>query len=147
MKKLILLSLCVLLISCTAVKERLAIKECKFSLLSVKPYDFTFNNMKLDFDIKAENPNNVNATLDRLAYTFYANNTDIFQGTTGKGLSIPAGKTNTFTTTVTLEYTKLGQAITEAIRLKTASYKVQATAYINTILGEISYPVTITLAQ
>jgi LEA14-like dessication related protein len=147
MKTFILFSLCVLLISCTTVKERLAIKECKFSLVSVKPYDFTFNNMKLDFDIKAENPNNVNATLDRLAYTFYANNTDIFQGTTGKGLSIPAGKTNTFTTTVTLEYTKLGQAITEAIRLKTASYKVQATAYINTILGEISYPVTITLAQ
>jgi LEA14-like dessication related protein len=135
----------VLLLSCTAVKERLAVKQCKFSLVSVSPYDFTFNNMKLDFKIKSDNPNKVDATLDKLTYTFYANESDIFSGTTGKGIRIPAGSYTNFVTTIILDYTKLGSALIEAIRLKQASYRVKATAYIDTPLGEISYPVNITL--
>jgi LEA14-like dessication related protein len=145
MNKIISCLIILLVISCAAVKERLAIKECKFSLLSVTPHDFTFNNFKLDFKIKTENPNKIDAVLNKLTYTFYANNTDIFSGTTGKGIKIPAGKSNSFTTTMLLDYTKIGAALVEAIKLKKASYKIKAKAYINTIIGEISYPVEITL--
>ena len=67
----LLISLVILLVSCSAVQERLAIKECKFELMSVKPYAFTFNNFKLDFNINVDNPNNVDAVLDKLKYTLY----------------------------------------------------------------------------
>ena len=135
----------VLLISCTALQERLAIKECKFALISVRPHTFTFSNLKLDFDIKADNPNSVDAVLDKLVYTFYANNTDVFSGTTGETVNIKAKKSEQFTTTITLEYNKIGQALAEAMKLGSAAYRIDARAYISTILGEISYPVSIEL--
>ncbi|MEO0216670.1 MAG: LEA type 2 family protein [candidate division WOR-3 bacterium] len=143
--KSIIIFISILFISCSAIKERLAIKECKFTLLSANPYDFTFSNLKLDFELKAQNPNKVDAILDKLDYTFYVNQTDVFSGTTGKGIKIPAGKSEKFTTTITLEYTKIGDAIVEALRLKKAEYKIKGKAYVKTKLGEISYPVEVSL--
>jgi len=137
------LVLLTLIISCSSIKERLAIKECKFKLVSVSPHSFTFSNLKVDFDIKVDNPNNIDAILDKFAYTFYANNTDVFSGTTGKTVSIKAKKSETFTTTITLDYSKIGQALAEAMRLGSAAYRMDARAYISTVLGEISYPVSI----
>ncbi|KPJ74515.1 hypothetical protein AMJ52_00260 [candidate division TA06 bacterium DG_78] len=135
----------VLVVSCTAVQERLAFKECKFSFVSVTPHDFTFSNLQLDFEIKAENPNPINAVLDKLIYTFYVNDTNVFSGTTGNKITIPANKSKSFSTTITLEYTKIGEALIEVIKLKTANYKIKAKAYISTAIGEISYPVEISL--
>ena len=132
-----------LFLSCTAVKERLAIKECKFSLVSVTAYDFTFSNLKVDFEIKSENPNKVDAVLDKFVYTFYINKTRVFSGTTGQGIKIPAGKSQNFTTTITLEYNKIGEALIEAIKFKNAEYKIDAKVFIKTPIGEISYPVEI----
>jgi len=134
-----------IVLSCSAIKERLAIKECKSALASVTPYDFGFSDLKLDFDIKVTNPNNVDAVLDKLDYTFFVNQTDVFSGTTGKGIKVAAGKSDNFVTTITLQYTKIGATIVEALRLKQADYKVKAKAYINTVIGEISYPVEIDL--
>ncbi|MEO0138213.1 MAG: LEA type 2 family protein [candidate division WOR-3 bacterium] len=131
--------------ACSAITERMTIRECRFTLISVSAYDFTFSDMKVDFELKVQNPNKTNATLDKLDYTFYVNQTAVFSGTTGQGLKIPAGKSANFTTTITLEYTKIGQALVEAIRFKTASYQIKARAYIKTMLGEISYPVEINL--
>jgi LEA14-like dessication related protein len=146
MKRIVLSSIVLaLILSCASVKERLAIKECKFALVSVRPHTFTFSDLKLDFDIKVDNPNNVDAVLDKLAYTFYANNTDVFSGTTGKTINIKAKKSEQFTTTITLEYSKIGQALAEAMKLGSAAYRITARAYVSTLLGEISYPVSIEL--
>lgn len=145
MKNIIFRSVIFLIIGCSAIKERLAIKECKFSLISANAYDFTFSNLKLDFEIKVKNPNKIDAVLDRLDYTFFVNQSDVFSGTTGKGIRIPAGKSEIFITTITLEYNKIGEAITEALRLKRAEYKIKGKAYIKTKLGEIDYPVEVSL--
>lgn len=145
MNKIIIICSIILIVSCSAIKERLAIKECKFTFLSANPYDFTFSDVKVDFTLKVQNPNDVDAVLDRLEYTFYVTQTDVFSGSTGKGLKVQAGKSENFTTTISLEYTKVGQAIVEALRLKTASYSIKAKAYIKTVIGEISYPVNISL--
>ncbi len=114
-------------------------------LVSVRPHSFTFNNLKLDFDIKVDNPNNVDAVLDKFVYKFYANNTQVFTGTTGETVTVAAKKSEQFTTTITLEYNTIGQALAEAMRLGSAAYRIDARAYISTILGEISYPVSIEL--
>ncbi len=145
MIKRVCLCAIIVLISCTTLQERAAIKECKFRLVSVRPYDFTFSSMKLDFDIRVENPNSVDAVLDKLVYTFYANDIDVFSGTTGKTINIPAKKSADFPTTITLEYTQVGQALAEAMKLRKAAYRVEARAYVSTILGEVSYPVSIEL--
>ncbi len=148
MKRILVLTVLLsLVLACASIKERLAIKECKFSLISVKPYSFTFSNLKLDFDIRIDNPNNVDAVLDKFVYTFFANNVQVFTGTTGNKVEVEAKKSAQFTTTITLEYNAIGQALAEAMRLGSAAYRIDARAYINTILGEISYPVNIELNQ
>lgn len=147
MKRICLLLIIVFLLSCTAVQERLAIKECKFSLISVKPYDFTFNNFKLDFKINCDNPNKIDAVLDKLKYTLYADDKGLISGSTGKGVKISAKGSNSFVTTITLEYSKLGETLISAIRLGKVEYRVKATAYIQTIIGEISYPVEMTVKK
>ncbi|UCD05742.1 MAG: LEA type 2 family protein [candidate division WOR-3 bacterium] len=148
MKRILgLILLLAIVLSCASIKERLAIKECKFSLISVKPYSFTFSNLKLDFEIKVDNPNTVDAVLDKFVYTFFANNTQVFTGTTGNKVEVPAKKSTQFTTTITLEYNAIGQAMAEAIRLGSAAYRIDARAYVSTLLGEISYPVNIELNQ
>jgi LEA14-like dessication related protein len=134
-----------MVLSCAGIKQRLAIKECKFVLVSVRPHTFTFSNLKLDFDIRVDNPNDIDAVLDELVYTFYANNTNVFSGTTGKTVNIKSKKSETFTTTITLEYSKIGQALAEAMKLGAAAYRIDARAYVSTLLGEISYPVSIEL--
>ncbi len=134
-----------LLLSCAAIRERLAIKECTFSLVSVTPYEFTFNSLKLDFEIKVNNPNSVDAVLDKLVYTLYASDTDLFSGTTGRGIKIPSKESKRFVTTVSLQYSNMGEALIEAIRLAQVEYKIIARAYTTTIMGEISYPVEIVL--
>jgi LEA14-like dessication related protein len=134
-----------MILSCAALQERLAIKECKFALVSVRPHSFTFSNLKVDFDIKVDNPNSIDAVLDKFVYTFYANNTDVFSGTTGKTVNIKAKKSEQFTTTILLEYSSVGQALTEAMKLGSAAYRIDARAYVSTVLGEISYPVNIEL--
>jgi LEA14-like dessication related protein len=134
-----------LMVSCTAIQERLAIKECKFSLVSVTPHDFTYSNLQLDFQIKAENPNAINAVIDKLTYTLYVNDTDVFSGTTGQGVTIPAHNSKNFSTTIILEYAKIGTALIEVIKLQTATYTIKARAYVSTAIGEISYPIEISL--
>lgn len=144
MKKLTICAI-VVFVSCTALQERVAIKECRFRLVSVTAYDFTFSNMKLNFNIRVDNPNSIDAVLDKLAYTFYVNDIDVFSGTTGKIINIPAERSTEFSTTITLEYTQIGQALAEAMKLKQAAYRMEARAYVSTILGEMSYPVNIAL--
>lgn len=134
-----------LFLSCAAIQQRVAIKECKFFLVSVRPYNFTFSSVKVDFDIKVDNPNSVDALLDKFVYTFYVNDMDVFSGTTGNAISIPAKQSKQFITTITLEYNKIGQALVEAMQLRTAAYRIEARAYINTVLGPVSYPVQIEL--
>jgi len=146
MKRLLIFTfLLSVVLSCASLKERLAIKECKFSLLSVNPHSFTFSNLKVDFNINIDNPNNVDAVLDKFVYKFYANNTQVFSGTTGNKVEVEAKKSAQFATTITLEYSTIGQAMAEAMRLGSAAYRIDARAYVNTILGEISYPVSIEL--
>lgn len=146
MKAHFLIALFVMIcVSCTAIQERLAVRECIFALVSVTPHDFTFNNVKVDFKIKGENPNRVDAVLDKFTYTFFVNNTDVFSGTTGKGITIPQQGATDFITSILLDYAKLNQTIIEVLKTQQASYTIKARAYINTVLGEISYPVEITL--
>ena len=132
-------------VSCIFLKERLAIKRCRFTLESVRGYDFAFASLKLDFNIKGENPNDVDAVIDRITYAFFVNDKDVFSGTTAKKVRIKAKKSTRFTTTITLEYQKIGSVILEAIKTKEARYRLKGKAYISTVFGEISYPVTLSL--
>lgn len=143
MKKYYVIPIIIILASCSFIKERVAIKECKFSLIDVTPYDFSFTDFKIDFKINGQNPNKVDAKLDKLSYTFLINAKQLFSGTTGNGITIPSGKSTDFTTTISLDYDEVGDALVSAIKLGNVTYTIQATAYISTLIGEISYPVEI----
>lgn len=145
MQKLFLLSM--FLISCAGVQERMALRKCTFVLYGVRVYDFKYDRMQLDFIIEAKNPNQVDAVLDKLTGTLYVNGVDIFSGSTGEQVRISAGKSTTFSTNTTIEYIKVGTALIEAMQFEKAQYEFKAQAHISTLLGELTYPVTIHFPQ
>lgn len=125
------------------IVQRVALKNCQFSLDGVDLVSLGVSDLTLGLKIGIKNPNTVDVIIDRLAYTFFVNNRSVFTGTTGQGNTIPAGGSRVVTTQVKLKYFDIGAALVTAIRERKAQYKLAGTVYFDTILGTFSFPVTI----
>lgn len=135
----------VLAISCSFLKERLAVKECNFKLRQARPYDFSLTDLKLDLTINIANPNKVDAVLDKLDYTLFVAGESIVSGATNQKIKVLAGKNKDFVTTVLINYQSISAAILKALKEGSPSYAVKGRAYIDTPIGQINYPITISL--
>ncbi len=140
-----ILTISILMLSCTFLKERLAVKECTFKMKQVRPYDFTLTDLKLDVTIDISNPNKVDAVLDKLDYTLFVAGENVISGTTNQRIKVLAGKSKDFLTTIGINYQSVSSAIIKAIKEGNPSYQIKGRAYIDTPIGSINYPITITL--
>lgn len=144
MKKVaIIFALVVIVFGCSEIMKRMAVKELKFSLIGVSLIDYNFTDMTLKVDIKATNPNDIDAVIDRLEYVFFINKKNAADGTTLKKVTVKAGKKKTFSTELTINYLSLGAAILEAVQQKKADYKIEGKAYVDTQIGSIAFPVSL----
>lgn len=132
----------VLLLNCFIV-QRVAVKNCQFSLESVDLVQATLADFTLCLKIGVKNPNTIDVVIDRLSYNFFVNEHSVFTGSTGEGSKIPASGSKTLTTPVKLNYLDIGSALVSAIKERKAHYKLTGTVYFDTVLGTFSYPVTI----
>jgi len=112
-----------------------------FSLVRVSLIDYTLSDMTLKLDIMATNPNDIDAVIDRLDYSFYINEENAANGTTAKRVTVKAGGEKTISTNLTINYLNLGAAILKAVQEKRADYKIEGTVYIDTQIGSISFPI------
>jgi LEA14-like dessication related protein len=135
----------VLMLSCSLIRERLAVKECNFSLKQARPYEFTLSDLKLDLVIGIANPNKVDAVLDRFDYQLVVGGENVLSGATGQRTRILAGKTKDLLTTVTINYQSISTAILKALKEGNPTYEMKGRAYIDTPIGSLNYPVTIKL--
>ncbi|MEO0226110.1 MAG: LEA type 2 family protein [candidate division WOR-3 bacterium] len=140
-----LLLFLLLITGCSFLKERIAIKECTFKLKQVRPYDFTLTDLKLDLTVNIQNPNKIDAVLDRLDYSLSIAGENVFTGVMGQRQRIPAGKSKDILTTVVLNYQSVSMAIIKAIKEGNPTYSINGRAYIDTPGGSINYPVNISL--
>jgi len=142
-KIVIILILLTLSFGCKEFMKRLAVKELDFSLVRVSLIDYTLSDMTLKLDIMATNPNDIDAVIDRLDYSFFINEKNAANGSTLKRVTIKAGREKTVSTELTIDYLNLGAAILEAVKDKRADFRIEGKVYIDTEIGSISFPITL----
>jgi LEA14-like dessication related protein len=119
----------------------MAVKELDFSLRRVSLVDYDLTNMTLNVEIKADNPNNIDAVIDRLDYSFSINDKVATTGTTARKITVKAEGTKTISTKLKVNYLNLGAAILEAVKNKKADFRLEGTVYVDTPIGAITFPI------
>jgi LEA14-like dessication related protein len=128
-------------LGCTEFMKRVAVKELDFDLHKVSLIDYNLTIMKLKVDLKAHNPNDIDAVIDRLDYSFYINEKNAANGTTARKETVKAGKEKILSTTLSVNYINLGAAILEAVKNQKADFKLEGTVFVETPIGAITFPV------
>ena len=142
MKKIgIILILLALSFGCTELMKRVAVKELEFNLKRVSLIDYDLSTMTLKIDLDAYNPNDIDAVIDRLDYSFYINEKNAANGTTARKETVKAGKEKTVSTTLRINYLSLGAAILEAVKDKKADFRMEGTVFVETPVGAITFPI------
>ncbi len=142
MKKFLLIfGILALFVSCTQIRQIAAIKDLKIKFLSVDVTNITWNGVDLNLNFRARNPNRVNAVLSGFMVDIFANNVKVGKAILNKTLRVPAGGTATFTIPLHLDWNKLSQSISSAIRRKSVLFKATGYALINTPLGKLKFKV------
>ena len=144
MRKLFVVAL--LLGSCTWVAQRKALANCNFSLNGVALKNMDFNGFTLELRLNAENPNDVDAVLDRLDYTLFMEGLEVAQGTVSKKQTIPAGGKGVIRTSLTVKYStvpKLKEVVLPALQKRKSRVKVTGTVHFDTPIGTLSHDIAV----
>ena len=128
-------------LSCTALQERLAVRDLKLTFTSATLKTVSLSGATLELTFSAENPNPVRAVLDRFSFNLYGNDRNIATGETSRKLAIEAGKTATLTVDVFVPWQSLPAALIQAVKERSARLKVEGFAHVSTPLGEIRFKV------
>jgi LEA14-like dessication related protein len=128
-------------LGCTELMKRVAVKELDFDLHKVSLVSYDLSTMKLKVDLKAYNPNDIDAVIDRLDYSFSINEKNAANGSTARKETVKAGKERILTTTLSVNYIDLGVAILDAVKNQDADFKLSGTVYVDTPIGSISFPI------
>lgn len=144
MKQTALLFLVVVLslsLGCSEFAKRMAVKELDFSLEGVNLVDYDMTYMTLNVDVMADNPNDIDAVIDRLDYSFEINNKNVANGTTARKVTVKANRSKSISTKMKVNYIELGAAVLEAVKNRTADFRMAGTVYVETPIGAISFPI------
>ena len=144
MKKAVLLILvvvCCLSLGCSEFAKRMAVKDLDFDLKRVSLVDYDMTYMTLNVDVEADNPNDIDAVIDRLDYSFSINDKNVADGTTARKVTVKANKAKNISTKMKINYLSLGAAVLEAVKNKTANFKMEGTVYVETPIGAITIPI------
>ncbi len=118
--------------ACSWVAQRKALAKCEFSLHSVKLVNADFKGFELEVGIKARNPGDVDAVLDKLEYSVYLEGAHLADGAVSKVFRIPAGGSKVIRTQVKVAYSDLASAkdaVLKAVLARKARVRVRGKAH------------------
>jgi len=133
-----------LLAGCTWLARRQAVRECRVSIESVTPDDYSILDplhLDLALVVGIDNPNEVDALLEPFDWRLLVGETEVATGRrtipveiaprSETAISIPAG----------VDLGSIAASMVDAIRRGRAEYRLRATVHLNTILGVIDYEI------
>ncbi len=142
MKRLILiLGIVGIIVSCTQIRQVVAIKDLKIKFLNVEVSNVTWSGVDLNLNFLAKNPNKVNAILSGFVIDIFANNVKVGKATLNKTLKVPAGGSAAFAIPLHLDWDRLSQSLSSAIRKKSVLFKATGYALISTPVGKLKFKV------
>ena len=134
------------LLSCTWIAQRKALANCDFSLHAVKLVNADFSGFELEVRLKAHNPNDVDAVLDRLDYTLFMEGVEVAQGVVSEKHTIPKHGEGIITTRLKVKYStipKMSDVVMTAVTKKKSKVRMTGTVHFDTPIGTLSHDVEV----
>jgi LEA14-like dessication related protein len=137
------------------IRSMQAMQNCQYELTSVTPevtltYPLSKSTVNLTFDVNVKNPNPSSINMTKLGFDLLIDDTKVYSGVTDYNVSIPANSTGTIKIHSKFAYNDLQKTfltIARAVADSKATYQINGTAYYNTILGEVNFPMTLTKGE
>ena len=134
-----------LLLACTYIEQRLSANKCKFTIASVDIRSFSLTGLTLVLRMDIINPNKIDVVIDKMDLDLYIKNTKTVNVIFNE-VTIPSKKTKTVNADVAIPYSIIGMSMIDEIKNnREIEYRLAGIAYMNTRLGVVKYPVTISM--
>lgn len=127
--------------SCSWVSQRIAVTRCNFEWVSLSHEKSNLTQTDFQIDLRVQNPNNSDATLDRIVYTFYADDLKIVEGRSKGPITIHAGETSKLPIQLRVSHLSAVGAIARIYKGEVSQYRLTARVYMSTAFGELGYDI------
>jgi LEA14-like dessication related protein len=137
-------SLC-LIVACTYLDQRLSAYKCKFTIVNIDIRGFSLTGMTLGLSVDIFNPNKIDVVIDKMILDLYIKDTKTVNVTFNE-VTIPTKKNKTVNADIAIPYSIIGMSMIDEIKKnREIQYRLAGIAYMNTRLGVVKYPVTISM--
>ena len=132
------------LTACGVREKRENLKNCEFELDNVEVKTFSFTAVDLIVYVGVMNPNPSDVVVDRLKFDLYTGDNKVANGEQTQNTTIAAGQREVIQLNVSTTASQLGSTLMRALMTGGAvDYRVEGTVFLDTILGEIPYPISL----
>lgn len=152
MKQKIILSLALILslAGCRTLQD-LNIENPRYSFRDIRPrvslaLPLSASTIDFDMNVEVDNPNSIGLRLDRIDFDLMVNGDRVVSGVSRDRIRVPANGVGEVPLRARVGYNELRSLwneVTDSIRGRRANYELRGTAYYNTPIGQMKFPVTV----
>jgi LEA14-like dessication related protein len=129
--------------SCSYLNQRLYVKNCTFSLTQVDIQKFGLTGVTLGLYLTITNPNTIEVRIDKMDVDLYIENKKTIRVAFNPA-AIEPKKSKKVRAALVIPYSAVGMTIIDDLKNKgKISYRLAGNITMNTPLGAVSFPVTI----
>jgi LEA14-like dessication related protein len=127
-----------------SVEKRENLKKCEFEIDGLEIVTLNFSKLDLLVHVSARNPNASDVIVDRLEFELFTGERKVAAGRHHENIIIPAGERKVLKLEVSTTPGQVGSTLFQALLSGGAmDYRVRGTVYLDTVFGEIPYPLDI----
>lgn len=151
MKRTLLLIALVAASGCNSLPKNLNIVNPTYSLRNIQPrvaiaLPLSASTIDFDFDLGIDNPNSVGLTLSGINFDLLVNGSHLLASETSQAVKIPASGYGAVHLRSRVGYNEIRgifQQVADVVQGNRANYEVRGTAYYDTPVGRLNFPVTV----
>ena len=136
---------------CSSVASALNIVNPTYSLRNVQPrvaiaLPLSASTIDLDFDLGVDNPNSVGLRMSGINFDMFVNGNRLLSSQSNNGIDIPANGYGAVHLRSRVGYNEIRgiwQQVADVIQGNRANYEVRGTAFYDTPVGRMNFPVTV----
>jgi LEA14-like dessication related protein len=144
-------ALTLMLSGCSQVAQALNIENPRYSIRDIRPrvdiaLPLTASTIDFDFILGVDNPNSVGLRLDRLDFDLLVNDQHLLNSTSTQNVQIPSrglGEVHLRSRVGYENIRSIFREVADVINGNRAQYALRGTAYYNTPVGALQFPVTV----
>jgi len=141
----------VVLSGCSTIARNLNIVNPSYSFRDVRPrvsvaLPLSASSIDFDLTVGVNNPNRVGLRMDRLDFSLFVNDSRLLDTVSNQQIRIPANGYGDVSLRARVDYNSLRSIwgeIVNVINGNRARYELRGTAYYDTPVGQLQFPVTV----